>query len=109
MKIFNKKDFEIYCLIWAAEKDFDTTANDLIAIASASHVGTTRFMAIYNEFELMTETARKAALLFNAGQLFGDEGERNSFFDDMTADFFPESRCAETGHRILSVLEKEFE
>lgn len=109
MRIFNKNDFKFYCLIWAAEQDFDTTANDLIAIASASRVGTTQFMSIYSEFEMMTETARKAALLFNANQLLAEAEQCDSFFDDITADFFSNNQYAGTRQRLFAILKKAFE
>ena len=60
MKNLSKHEFEIYCLLFAADADFDITKQELIAIGS--HTDPVTFVRIYNGFEADTDRERTTTL-----------------------------------------------
>lgn len=90
MKNLTLEEFQIYCLLMAAEADFDITKQDLIAMGSKSDPVT--FVRVYNGFEDDNDIARKNTILECKALYINDELDRHNLFDGMRRTFFFDGR-----------------
>lgn len=102
MKNLSREEFEIYCLLTAAEADFDITKQDLIAMGSKSDPVT--FVRVYNGFEADNDIARKNTILECKALYINDELDRQNHFERMRKVFFFDGRFPEAEQSVIGML-----
>ena len=102
MKNLSKHEFEIYCLLFAADADFDITKQELIAIGS--HTDPVTFVRIYNGFEADTDRERTTTLQECITLYIKDELDRQNHFDSIKKVFFTDGRNPAAEHSIFKTL-----
>ena len=102
MKNLSREEFEIYCLLLAAEADFDITIQDLIAMGAKSDPET--FVRVYNGFEADHESDRMTTISEPKALYIKDELDRQNHFERMRKVFFFDVRFAEAEQSVIKML-----
>ena len=102
MKNLSREEFEIYCLLLAAEEDFDITKQDLIAMGAKSDPET--FVRVYNGFEADNESGRMTTITEHKTLYIKDELDRQNHFERMKKVFFFDGRFAEAEESVIKML-----
>lgn len=102
MKNLSREEFEIYCLLTAAEADFDITKQDLIAMGAKSDPET--FVRVYNGFEADSDKGRMATINEHKALYIKDELDRQNHFERMRKVFFFDGRFAEAEQSVIGML-----
>ena len=104
MKNLSKEGFEIYCLLIAADADFDITKQELIAIGA--HTDPQTFVRIYNGFEADSDMERLGTIREHKALYIKDELDRQNHFDSMKKVFFADGRFQAAEQSIFTMLRK---
>lgn len=104
MKNLSKEEFEIYCLLIAANADFDITKQELIAMGA--HTDPQTFVRIYNGFEADSEIERINTIKECKALYIKDELDRQSLFDKMKKVFFADGKFVAAEQSIFTMLRK---
>ena len=104
MKGLSKEEFEIYCLLIAADADFDITKQELIAIGA--HTDPVTFVRIYNGFEADNALSRMETIREHKALYIKDELDRQNHFDRMKKVFFADGRFQTAEQSIFTMLRK---
>ena len=104
MKNLSREEFEIYCLLLAAEADFDITIQDLIAMGAKSDPET--FVRVYNGFEADNESDRMTTISEHKALYIKDELDRQNHFERMRKVFFADRRLAAAEQSVFLMLRK---
>ncbi len=102
MKNLSKEEFEIYCLLIAADADFDITKQELIAIGA--HTNPQTFVRIYNGFEADSDMERLGTIREHKALYIKDELDRQNHFDSMKKVFFADGRFQAVAQSIFKML-----
>ena len=102
MKNLTKEEFEIYCLIFAADADFDITKQELIAIGA--HTDPVTFVRIYNGFEADNDIERIETIQEGKKMYIKDELDRQNLFDKMKKVFFADGKFQAAEQSIFTML-----
>ena len=102
MKNLSREEFEIYCLLLAAEADFDITIQDLIAMGAKSDPET--FVRVYNGFEADNESDRMTTISEHKALYIKDELDRQNHFERMRKVFFFDVRFTEAEQSVIKML-----
>lgn len=104
MKNLSKEEFEIYCLLIAADADFDITKQELIAIGA--HTDPQMFVRIYNGFEADNMTTRIETIREHKEIYIKDELDRQNHFERMKKVFFADGKYTAVEKSVFSMLRK---
>ena len=102
MKNLSKEEFEIYCLLIAADADFDITKQELIAIGA--HTDPQTFVRIYNGFEADSDMERLGTIREHKALYIKDELDRQNHFDSMKKVFFADGKFQAAEQSIFKML-----
>ena len=104
MKNLTKEEFEIYCLLIAADADFDITKQELIAIGA--HTDPQTFVKIYNGFEADGDKERSDTIREHKSLYIKDELDRQNLFDKMKTVFFADGKFTAAEQSVFTILRK---
>lgn len=104
MKNLSKEEFEIYCLLIAADADFDITRQELIAIGA--HTDPQLFVRMYNGFEADSDIERAKTIEECKTLFIKDELDRQNLFDKMKKVFFADGKYSAAEQSIFTMLRK---
>ncbi|MBO4568142.1 MAG: hypothetical protein J5686_04295 [Bacteroidales bacterium] len=104
MKNLTKEEFEIYCLLIAADADFDITKQELIAIGA--HTDPQTFVRIYNGFEADGDKERSDTIREHKTLYIKDELDRQNLFDKMKTVFFADGKYTAAEQSVFTILRK---
>ena len=104
MKNLSKHEFEIYCLLIAADADFDITKQELIAIGA--HTDPQTFVRIYNGFEADGDAERSSTIREHKALYIKDELDRQNLFDKMKTVFFADGKYTAAEQSVFTILRK---
>lgn len=104
MKNLSKEEFEIYCLIMAANADFNITRQELIAMGA--HTNPELFVKVYNGFEADKDIERIDTIRECKALYIKDELDRQNLFDRMKEVFFADRKFQAAEKSIFTMLRK---
>lgn len=104
MKGLTREEFEIYCLLIAADADFDITRQELIAMGA--HTDPVMFVRIYNGFEADNDMERIATIEECKKLHIKDELDRQNLFDKMKKVFFADGKFQAAEQSVFTMLRK---
>ena len=104
MKNLSKEEFEIYCLLIAADADFNITKQELIAMGA--HTDPQTFVRIYNGFEADNDMERIATIEGCKKLYIKDELDRQNLFDKMKRVFFADGKFQAAEQSVFTMLRK---
>ena len=104
MKNLSKEEFEIYCLLIAADADFDITRQELIAMGA--HTNPELFVKVYNGFEADNDIERIGTIHECKALYIKDELDRQNLFDRMKEVFFADGKFLAAEQSIFTMLRK---
>ena len=104
MKGLSKEEFEIYCLLIAANADFDITRQELIAMGAGTNPE--MFVKVYNGFEADSDMERINTIQEHKNLYIKDELDRQNLFDKMKTVFFADGKFVAAEQSIFTMLRK---
>ena len=104
MKGLSKEEFEIYCLLIAADADFDITKQELIAMGA--HTDPVTFVRVYNGFEADGDMERLDTIREHKALYIKDELDRQNHFDRMKKVFFADGKFQAAEQSVFTMLRK---
>ena len=104
MKNLSKEEFEIYCLLIAANADFDITKQELIAMGA--HTDPQTFVKVYNGFEADNDIQRIETIEECKKLYIKDELDRQNLLDKMKKVFFADGKFQAAEQSIFTMLRK---
>ena len=104
MKNLSKEEFEVYCLIIAANADFNITKQELIAMGA--HTNPEMFVKVYNGFEADSDLDRIATIEECKKLYIKDELDRQNLFDKMKTVFFADGKFVAAEQSVFTMLRK---
>jgi hypothetical protein len=104
MKNLTREEFEIYCLLIAANADFNITKQELIAMGAGTDPQL--FVKVYNGFEADSDMERLDTIREHKALYIKDELDRQSLFDKMKKVFFADGKFVAAEQSIFMMLRK---
>lgn len=104
MKNLSKEEFEIYCLLIAANADFNITKQELIAMGASTDPQL--FVKVYNGFEADSDMERLDTIRECKALYIKDELDRQNLFDKMKKVFFADGKFVSAEQSIFTMLRK---
>ena len=104
MKNLSKEEFEIYCLLIAANADFNITRQELIAMGAGTNPE--MFVKVYNGFEADDDLQRIETIRECKDLYIKDELDRQNLFDKMKKVFFADGKFQAAEQSIFTMLRK---
>ena len=104
MKTLTKEEFEIYCLLFAANSDFNITRNELIEIGA--EVEPTTFMKVYEHFQMDNDMQRTETIMQHKKLYIANDAEKQALIDEMKKVFFSDGKFDATERSVFSILRK---
>ena len=104
MKNLSKEEFEIYCLLIAANADFDITRQELIAMGATTNPEI--FVKVYNGFEADNDIERIETIQECKKLYIKDELDRQNLFDKMKKVFFADGKFQAAEQSVFTMLRK---
>ena len=104
MKNLSREEFEIYCLLIAANADFNITRQEIIAMGAGTDPMT--FVKVYNGFEADNDVERINTIETCKSLYIIDELDRQNLFDRMRKVFFADRRLAAAEQSVFLMLRK---
>lgn len=104
MKNLSREEFEIYCLLIAANADFNITRQELIAMGA--HTSPEMFVKVYNGFEADSDLERIDTIHECKALYIKDELDRQNLFDKMKQVFFADGRFVAAEQSVFTMLRK---
>ena len=104
MKNLSKEEFEIYCLLIAANADFNITRQELIAMGA--HTNPELFVKVYNGFEADKDIERIDTIREYKTLYIKDELDRQNLFDRMKEVFFADGKFQVAEQSVFTMLRK---
>ena len=102
MKNLSREEFDIYCLLTAADADFNITRQEIIMMGTVTNPMT--FVKVYNGFEADKDIERTNTIQEHKSLYIIDELDRQNLFDRMKKVFFADRRLEAAEKSILSYL-----
>lgn len=104
MQNLSKEEFEIYCLLIAADADFDITKQELIAMGA--HTDPVTFVRVYNGFEADGDMERLDTIREHKTLYIKDELDRQNLFEKMKKVFFADGKFVAAEQSVFTMLRK---
>lgn len=104
MKNLSKEEFEVYCLIIAANADFNITKQELIAMGA--HTNPEMFVKVYNGFEADSDIEKTDTIREHKALYIKDEVDRQNLFARMKEVFFADGKFQAAEQSIFTMLRK---
>lgn len=105
MLSLTKKEFQVYCLLYAFSLDKNLKKQYLVNFALC--VDTEMFVRMYNIFENCTEQIRKQIVTTNKNLLSSlNIDKTDAFLDEMRDVFFSDKSYPEIESSVVSILKK---
>ena len=104
MKNLSKEEFEIYCLLIAANADFNITRQELIAMGAGTNPE--MFVKVYNGFEADDDLQRIETIRECKDLYIKDELDRQNLFEKMKKVFFADGKFQAAEQSIFTMLRK---
>ena len=104
MKNLSREEFEIYCLLIAANADFNITRQELIAMGAKTDPET--FVKVYNGFEADNDLDKIDTIREYKALYIKDELDRQNLFEKMKKVFFADGRFDAAEQSIFTMLRK---
>lgn len=98
-----KEDFMSYCLLYAADADFNITKQDVILVAS--NIEPEDFVRVYNVFEMDGDKAKIERINEHKSLYIKNEEEKREFLDRIKEVFFTD-RVNESVERSVMLMLK---
>ena len=102
MQNLSKEEFEIYCLLIAADADFDITKQELIAMGA--HTDPVTFVRVYNGFEADGDMERLDTIREHKTLYIKDELDRQNHFERMKKVFFFDGKFQAAEESVIKML-----
>ena len=104
MKNLSKEEFEVYCLLIAANADFNITRQELIAMGAGTDPQ--MFVKVYNGFEADNDIERINTIQECKKLYIKDELDRQNLFDKMKQVFFADGKFVAAEQSVFMMLRK---
>ena len=104
MKNLSKEEFEVYCLLIAANADFNITRQELIAMGAGTDPQ--MFVKVYNGFEADNDIERINTIQECKKLYIKDELDRQNLFDKMKQVFFADGKFQAAEQSVFMMLRK---
>ena len=104
MKNLSKEEFEVYCLLIAANADFNITRQELIAMGAGTDPE--MFVKVYNGFEADNDIERINTIQECKQLYIKDELDRQNLFDKMKKVFFADGKFQAAEQSVFMMLRK---
>jgi len=104
MKNLTKEEFRTYCLLFAANADFNITKQEIIAIGAK--INPEDFVRVYNLFEADSDMERIETIQSNKGYYIKNESDKQAFIEELKEVFFADGRFDSVEKSIFFMLKK---
>ena len=104
MKNLSKEEFEVYCLLIAANADFNITRQEIIAMGAGTNPEL--FVRVYNGFEADSDMDRIDTIRECKALYIKDELDRQNLFDKMRKVFFADGKLQAAEQSVFTMLRK---
>ena len=104
MRNLTKEEFRTYCLLYAADADFNITKQEIIAIGAK--IAPEDFIRVYNWFEADSDMDRIETIQSNKVQYINNDDEKNSLIKELKEVFFADGVFDSVEKSIFFMLKK---
>lgn len=104
MKNLTKDEFRTYCLLFAANADFNITKQEIIAIGAK--IDPEDFVRVYNWFEADSDADRVETIMANKVHYIKSDEDKTLFLNDMKEVFFADGVFDSVEKSIFFMLKK---
>lgn len=104
MRNLTKDEFRTYCLLFAADADFDITKQEIIAIGAK--IAPEDFIRVYNWFEADSDTERVETIMTNKTQYIKNEDDKQNLIKELKEVFFADGVFDSVEKSIFFMLKK---
>lgn len=104
MRNLTKDEFRTYCLLFAADADFDITKQEIIAIGAK--IDPEDFVRVYNWFEADSDADRVETIMANKVHYIKSDEDKALFLNDMKEVFFADGVFDSVEKSIFFMLRK---
>ena len=104
MRNLTKEEFRTYCLLYAANADFNITKQEIIAIGAK--IAPEDFIRVYNWFEADSDMERIETIQSNKVQYINNDDEKNSLIKELKEVFFADGVFDSVEKSIFFMLKK---
>ncbi|MCQ2318021.1 MAG: hypothetical protein MJZ90_03765 [Bacteroidales bacterium] len=104
MRNLTKDEFRTYCLLFAANADFNITKQEIIAIGAK--IDPEDFVRVYNWFEADNDRERIETIQANKVKYVKNEEDKNKLLDELKEVFFADGVFDSVERSIFLMLKK---
>lgn len=104
MRNLTKEEFRTYCLLYAADADFNITKQEIIAIGAK--IAPEDFIRVYNWFEADNDMDRIETIQSNKMQYINNDDEKNSLIKELKEVFFADGVFDSVERSVFLMLKK---
>lgn len=104
MRNLTKEEFRTYCLLFAANADFNITKQEIIAIGAK--INPEDFVRVYNWFEADSDVERVDTIMGNKTQFIKNEEDKQNIINELKEVFFADSVFDSVERSIFVMLKK---
>lgn len=104
MRNLTKEEFRTYCLLYAADADFNITKQEIIAIGAK--IAPEDFIRVYNWFEADSDMDRIETIQSNKAQYINNDDEKNALIKELKEVFFADGVFDSVEKSIFFMLKK---
>lgn len=104
MKNLTKDEFRTYCLLFAANADFNITKQEIIAIGAK--IDPEDFVRVYNWFEADSDMERVETIQANKTQYIKNEDDKQNLIKELKEVFFADGVFDSVEKSIFFMLKK---
>lgn len=104
MRNLTKEEFMTYCLLFAANADFNITKQEIIAIGAK--INPVDFVRVYNWFEADSDIERVETIRANKTQYIKNEDDKQNLIKELKEVFFADGVFDSVEKSISFMLKK---
>lgn len=104
MRNLTKEEFRTYCLLYAANADFNITKQEIIAIGAK--IAPEDFIRVYNWFEADGDMERIETIQANKVQYIKNEEDKKTLLNELKEVFFADGVFDSAERSIFFMLKK---
>ena len=104
MRNLTKEEFRTYCLLYAADADFNITKQEIIAIGAK--IAPEDFIRVYNWFEADSDMDRIETIQSNKMQYINNNDEKNALLNELKEVFFADGVFDSVERSVFLMLKK---
>jgi len=104
MRNLTKEEFRTYCLLYAANADFNITKQEIIAIGAK--IDPEDFVRVYNWFEADSDMERIEVIMQNKTQFIKNEEDKQNLINELKEVFFADGVFDSVERSIFVMLKK---